>query len=356
MRLLVLGGTVFLGRAVARQARDAGHQVTCAARGQSGPPAHGVRFVAVDRSTPAGLSPLAGEAFDAVIDVARRPSHVRAAVAALAGRVGHWSFVSTCSVYADNATPGQRADSAPLLPAAPPEVDDADGPAYGPCKVTCEQVVRDGIGADRALLCRAGLIVGPEDPSGRFAYWVRRLARGGEVLAPGHPDEPVQFVDVRDLAAWLVAAAESGLSGPYDGIGAPMPRGRFLAEVAAGVGADPSLTWVHQEFLAAHDVRPWMGERALPLWLPLPEYGGFMTRDSSPALAAGLRMRDVATTARDTLAWLVGGRDAGEWEAADREAAGRHGLRPDDEAAVLRAWHERPESRERPESSANTGR
>jgi len=351
MRLLVLGGTVFLGRAVARHARDAGHEVTCAARGQSGPPAEGIRFVAVDRSAPAGLSPLAGEAFDAVIDVARRPSHVRAAVETLAGRVGHWSFVSTCSVYADNATPGQRAEDAPLLPAAPPEVDDAQGSAYGPCKVTCEQVVRDGIGADRAFLCRAGLIVGPEDPSGRFAYWVRRLARGGEVLAPGHPDEPVQFVDVRDLAGWLVAAAESGLTGPYDGIGAPMPRGRFLAEVAAGVGGSPSLTWVDQEFLAAHDVRPWMGERALPLWLPLPEYGGFMTRDTSPALAAGLRMRDVAATAHDTLAWLLG-----ERETPDREAADRHGLRPDDEAAVLRAWRERPRSHERPESATNAGR
>ncbi|HEU4422629.1 MAG TPA: NAD-dependent epimerase/dehydratase family protein [Pilimelia sp.] len=333
MRLLVLGGTVFLGRAVARRARDAGHEVTCAARGESGPLAEGVRFVAVDRNAPDGLSPLAGEEFDAVVDVARRPSHVRAALAVLADRIGHWSFVSTCSVYADNATPGQRADSAPLLPPAPPDVDDAEGQAYGPCKVACEQLVRAGAGADRVLLCRAGLIVGPEDPSGRFAYWVRRLARGGEVLAPGHPAERVQFVDVRDLAGWLVAAAEAGLTGTYDGIGAPMPRGEFLAGVAAGVGARPVLTWVDQEFLAAHDVRPWMGERALPLWLPLPEYAGFMTRDTTPTLAAGLRTRDVAETACDTLDWLAGAPDAVD----------RNGLPPDAEAAVLQAWHERPE-------------
>jgi len=329
MRLLVLGGNVFLGRAVASHARDAGHDVTCATRGESGSPASGVRFVPIDRGTPGGLSGLAGETFDAVVDVARRPSHVRAALAALAGRTGHWSYVSSCSVYADNATPGQRADGAPVVPAAPPDVDDATGEMYGPCKVTCERLVQDGVGADRVFLCRAGLIVGPEDPSGRFAYWVRRLARGGEVLAPGDPAEPVQFVDVRDLAAWLVTAAESGLSGPYDGIGAPMPRGEFLAGVAAAVAPEPpTLTWIDQEFLAAHDVRPWMGERALPLWLPLPEYAGFMTRDTSPALAAGLRTRDLRDTARDTWEWLAGQPDETD----------RSGLLPDDEAAVLRAW------------------
>jgi nucleoside-diphosphate-sugar epimerase len=331
MHVLVLGGTAFLGRAVARLARAAGHEVTCAARGQSGPPPDGVRFVAVDRDAPDGLAPLNGATFDAVVDVARRPSHARAAVAALGKRVGHWSYVSSCSVYADHAIPNQRAGTAPLLPAAPPEVDDADGEAYGICKVACEEAVTAGIGPDRSFLCRAGLIVGPEDTSGRFEYWVRRLARGGEVLAPGEPDERVQFVDVRDLAAWLVTAAETGLTGAYDGIGAPIRRADFLADVATGVGTAPSYTWVDQEFLAAHDVRPWMGERALPLWLPLPEYAGFMTRDTAPAVDAGLRTRDLADTARDTWQWI-----------SDRPGSAlRGGLPAEDEAAVLAAWHAR---------------
>lgn len=335
MRLLVLGGTVFLGRAVARHARDAGHHVTCAARGVAGDPVGGVRFVTIDRDRPAGLSVLDGEKFDAVIDVTRRPSHARRAVQALADRVGHWSFVSTCSVYADDATPGQRAATAPLLAPAPPEIDDPTGANqehYGPCKVSCEQEVREGVGADRAFVCRAGLIVGPEDPSDRFPYWVARLARGGEVLAPGDPDDLVQFVDVGDLAAWLVEAGETGLSGTYDGIGAPMPRGRFLAEMAAAVGApDCSFTWINQDFLVARDVRPWSGERAVPLWLPLPEYAGFMSRDVTASIAAGLTTRPLADTARLTREWL----------ASTSDAVPPGGLAPVDEANVLREWHAR---------------
>jgi nucleoside-diphosphate-sugar epimerase len=332
MRLLILGGTVFLGRAVARRALAAGHDVTCAARGLSGEPVGGVRFVAIDRTAADGLAGLDGETFDAVIDVARIPSHVRSAAATLAGRVGHWGYVSTCSVYADNATVGQRAPTAPLLPPAPDgeDLDEATGPeAYGRNKVACERLVTEAIGADRVFLCRAGLIVGPEDGSGRFEYWVRRVARGGEVLAPGRPDDPVQLVDVRDLAAWLVDAAEFGLSGPYDGISAPMPRADFLAGVAEGVAVQPRFTWVGQEFLAEQGVQPWMGERSLPLWLPLPEYAGFLTRDTSPALDAGLRTRPVSETARDTLAWL----------ADQPDAVGKCGLTVDDEAKVLRQWH-----------------
>jgi nucleoside-diphosphate-sugar epimerase len=330
MTVLILGGTVFLGRAVARRALDAGHDVTCAARGLSGAVPEGVRFVRVDRDHPAGLSALDGRRFDAVVDVARRPSHVRRALAVLGDRAGHWTFVSTCSVYADHATPGQRAESAGVLAAAAPEVDDADGEQYGPCKVTGEEAVAStGL---PAFVCRAGLIVGPEDPSDRFAYWVARLARGGEVLAPGRPDDRVQWIDVRDLAAWLVTAAETGLTGTFDGIGVSVPRGRFLAEVAEGVGVTPQLTWVDQDFLTEHGVQPWMGERSLPMWLPQPEYAGFMARDVSPALGSGLVTRPMTDTARDTLEWLRTGPDR----------ALRVGLDPDDEADVLRRWHERP--------------
>ncbi|RKR87989.1 nucleoside-diphosphate-sugar epimerase [Micromonospora pisi] len=332
MRLLILGGTVFLGRAVARLARASGHHVTCAARGVSGEPVAGARFVQVDRDHPAGLSALDGERFDAVVDVTRRPSHARHAVAALADRVGHWSYVSTCSVYADNATPGQRADTAKLTVPAPVEVDNPVGEHadfYGPCKVSCEDAVRDGVGPERAFICRAGLIVGPEDPSDRFPYWVARLARGGEVLAPGTPDDRVQLVDVDDLAQWLLYAAENGLAGTFDGMSAALSRSRFLAEVAAGVGRpDPELTWVEQDFLLARDVRPWTGERSLPLWLPLPEYGGFLARDVTDSLAAGLRIRPIAQTAARTLEWIRA--SPGDVKAG--------GLEPAQEAEVLREW------------------
>ncbi|HET8661920.1 MAG TPA: NAD-dependent epimerase/dehydratase family protein [Micromonosporaceae bacterium] len=342
MRLLVLGGTAFLGRAVAETARTAGHDVTCAARGESGPPPEGVTFVRVDRDSPDGLAPLGNDTFDAVVDVSSRPSHVRRAVAALAGRTGHWTYVSTGSVYADRATPGQRAGSAPVLAAAPPEVDDPaadDYQAYGPCKVACEEAVRATVAPDRAFICRAGLIVGPGDDSGRFAYWVDRLARGGEVLVPGGPSDPVQWVDVRDLADWLVRAAERQLAGVYDGIGPPVPRLDFLQAVSRGVAADPQWTWVDQDFLSEHGVQPWMGPRSLPMWLPLPDYGGFMSRDVSASLAAGLASRDVADTARDTLAWL------GSVPSADR--AGWPGLAAQDEAALLAAWHARPAAGDR---------
>jgi len=333
MRLLVLGGTAFLGRAVARLARAAGHDVTCVARGTSGPAVEGVRFVVGDRSRPDGLSGVDGETFDAVVDVTSWPSHARHAVAALAGRVGHYSYVSTCNVYADDATPGQRAATAPLRDPAPPEVDDPrEGDNYGPCKLACEVAIRDGIGADRVFLCRAGLIVGPEDRSDRFPYWVARMRRGGEVLAPGGPDEPVQFVDVDDLAEWLLLAGETGLAGAYDGTGVPMPRSRFLADLVAALAPDGTmLTWVDQDFLLAHDVRPWSGDRALPLWLPLPEYGGFLSRDTSPSLAAGLKTRPVGETARRVAAWL---------DAAPHEVRAG-GLAHEDEAFVLREWHAR---------------
>jgi nucleoside-diphosphate-sugar epimerase len=325
MRLVVLGGTAFLGRAVAAHAVASGHEVTCAARGESGAVPDGARLVRVDRSVPGGLDPLGGE-FDAVIDVARVPSQVRAAVAALAGRVGHWTFVSSCSAYADQATPGQRASTAPVLDEVPGLDDPArDAQAYGQCKVACENAVRAA--GVPAFICRSGLIVGPGDPSDRFTYWAVRLSRGGSVLAPGTPDDLVQWIDVRDLAAWLVTAASAGLTGVYDGLGVPTKRGEFFAAVADGVGVTPDLVWADQQFLLDHEVNPWMGPRSLPLWLPLPEYAGFLSRDPTNSLAAGLTCRRLADTAASTLSW---------YNAAPRSL--KTGLDAADEARVVEAW------------------
>jgi nucleoside-diphosphate-sugar epimerase len=333
MRLLVLGGTVFLGRTVARLAVAAGHNVTCATRGVSGTPEDGVSFVRVDRDQPDGLAALRGLEFDAVVDVSSRPGQVRRAVADLAQRVGHAVYVSSGSAYAEHGTPGQSAADTPVLDPAPAEADPdgSDMASYGPRKVACERAVIDGFGPDRTFVCRAGLIIGPGDPSGRFGYWVSRLARGGEVLAPGAPDEFVQYVDVRDLAGWLLDAA-AGLTGVYDGIGTPVSREYLLTHIAVGVRASAELIWVDQRFLLDEGVRPWSGARSLPLWLPLPEYAGFLTRDVSASLAAGLRTRDVADTARDTLGWL---RDPAT------VPGDRDGLAPADEAALLGKWRNR---------------
>ncbi|MFE5341268.1 NAD-dependent epimerase/dehydratase family protein [Isoptericola sp. NPDC056578] len=323
MRLLVLGGSVFLSRAVAADAVARGHEVVAANRGSSGPVPGGVRHVALDRADPFPDA-LAVEGFDAVVDVSRTPSHVRRAVAALPD--AHWVFVSTVNVYADDADPGGPG----VGRLREPLVDDVDGAqdpeAYGAMKVACEELVREG--AASAAVVRPGLIVGPGDPSGRFAYWPARLARvlddGADVLAPGDPVDPVQVIDVRDLAAWLVDLAERRTRGTFDAVGPVTPVGDLLAAVARGVGAAPRWAWADDAALAAADVRPWSGERSLPLWLPRPEYDGMPAHDAAPARAAGLSPRPVEETARDTLAWL-----------REAPAAAVTGLTAGEEAAVL---------------------
>ena len=324
MRLLILGGTQFLGRAIAAHACASGHDVTCAARGVTGMVPHGARLIRVDRDEPDGLAPLAGEAFDAVVDVSRHPGQVRRAVAALKARAAHWTFVSTVSVYADNRTPGQRAATAQLREPTGPEIEHSTEEIYGAAKVACEQAV----GAD-AFICRAGLIAGPEDPTGRFTYWPARLARGGEVLVGGTPDDAMQLIDVRDLAQWIVHVAQTGLTGCFDGIGPSITRREFIAACARGVDAHCTFTWADRAFLEEQNVKRWTGARSLPLWLPLPDYAGFATRDTTPARDAGLTVRPLADTARDTLSWM-------------RAHAGPvTGLIADEESAVLAAWHAR---------------
>lgn len=322
MRVLILGGSQFLGRAIASHACATGHDVTCAARGLAGPIAAGARFVRIDRDVADGLAPVAGETFDAVVDVSRHPGQVRRAVAALKWPGVHWTFVSTISVYADNRIPGQRADTAPLREPSSAEIAHSTDAIYGAAKVACEQAV-----GNDAFICRAGLIAGPEDPTGRFAYWPARLARSGEVLAPGSPEDAVQLIDVRDLAQWIMHAAEIRLTGIYDGIGPIRTRGEFLAECASALNASCTFTWVERAFLEAHDVRRWAGPRSLPMWLPLPDFAGFLTRDTSPARAAGLISRPVAVTAHDTLQWL---------NASNGPVIG---LTADEERDVLAAWH-----------------
>lgn len=302
MRFLVLGGTAWLSREIAVQAQEEGHDVVCAARGESGPVAEGAEWFQVDRDGPDALNELARQEWDSIIDVTRHPSHARAAVAALADSAEHWIYVSSISVYADYETQHQDVHAATVEP-APDDVDETDPTRYGELKRACEVAVTDAL-PDRSLVVRSGLIVGPGDPSGRFAYWPHHASTAPALLVPGRPDDDVQLIDVRDLAAWLVRLAEGEVVGTFDGVGPPMPREQFVHEVCSGVEAEPELVWVDEEFLSAHDVRMWSGERSIPLWVPYPAYAGMMARDVLISIDADLRVRLLAETARDTLAWL----------------------------------------------------
>ena len=315
MKLLVLGGTRFLSRETATQAVARGWEVTCACRGESGPVPDGATHLPWDRADDAPAALVDGD-WDAVVDVTRHPSHARRAVAAVPD--AHWVFVSTISVYPDSSSTA----SEPLADPITEDVDLAVDPeAYGGMKVACEQVVQEL--ATSCVIVRPGLIVGPGDPTGRFAYWPQRLARGGEVLGPGRPEDLVQVIDVRDLATWLLDLAESRTTGTFDAVGRPVPFSELLAGVAAGVGTEPEVTWVDQGFREAQGVEPWAGEGSLPLWLPRPEHDGMVARDPGPAEAAGLRLRAPAETAPGCLDSPV------------------TALTLEREAEILAAWHAR---------------
>lgn len=303
MRLLVLGGTRFLSRAVVDDALARSHEVVAVCRGVSGPVPPGVVHVPWDRDDPAPPALGAAGPFDAVVDVARSPAHVRRALDVLAEVP--WVFVSTISVYADDRDP-----AGPGVGALRPPLDDADPAAsveaYGGLKVRCEQLVLER--AARAVVVRPGLIVGPGDPSGRFAYWAARHDREDDVLAPGSPADPVQVLDVRDLARWIVDLAERPPAEPLvlDAVGPVTPMGDLLADCVPG----GRLTWVGHDELAAAGVAMWAGPDSVGLWLPRPDHDGMVSHDDAPARAAGLRARPVADTAADTAAWLAATPDA----------------------------------------------
>lgn len=338
MKFLIFGGSVFLSKAVAQEALRRGHEVSCLSRGDSGPAPEGAHHIWADRDEEtdpqAGTwTGLASHEWDAVIDVARTPSWVQTALSALAGKVRHWTFVSSISVYADVSAPGGTPADTPTLPAAQEDLDDmADPTSYGRNKVACEQAVQQAL-PDSSLIARPGLVIGPGDPSGRYTYWPLRLARGGRVLAPQPPEAHTQFIDVRDLASWLVAAAERGVTGVYDTVGPSIPMRQMLTQTLEGVRRTMKpgtrkppirMVWADPDRLQQLDVRPWAGPRSLPLWLPGPEYAGMRDRDVSQTLAAGLTPRPLADTAYDTLRWATNG-----------TGARRSGLTPDEEQDVL---------------------
>ena len=330
MRILILGGTIFLGRHLAAQALAAGHQVTLFTRGRH----HPELFPEAERLTgdrDGGLAPLAGRTWDAVIDTSGYlPRVVRDSAHLLASSVSHYTFISSVSVYADLSRPGVD-EEAPVAQLADPSTETVDGESYGGLKALCEEACRDEL-PGRTLTVRPGLIVGPFDPTDRFTYWPERIAAGGEVLCPDAPDRRTQVIDGRDLAAWILRAVEEGQTGTFNATGPeePLEFGPLFETCRAVAGSDARFTWVDEAFLLEEKVGPWM---ELPLWVPLsPDSAGFDAISIERAVAAGLRFRGIAETIRDTLAWL---------ETLPPARVRRAGLAREKEAEILQKWKER---------------
>jgi 2'-hydroxyisoflavone reductase len=306
MKLLVLGGSTFLGRHAADAALAAGHEVTLFTRGRTNaelfPEAEHLRG---DRD--GGLDALDGGSWDGVIDTSGYvPRVVRQSAERLCDAARRYVFVSSISVYDDFSRPVD--ESSPVAELADPSSEDVQAD-YGALKAACERVVEETFG-ERSARVRAGLIVGPYDGTDRFTYWPRRIAAGGEVLAPGDPAAPVQFVDARDLGAWLVRLALDGPGGVFNATGPsePLSFAEFLERARAALGSDASFVWTDEQRILEAEVQPWT---ELPLWLPGSDYAGMARADISRALAAGLVFRPVEETVVDTLAWdrtVPGGR------------------------------------------------
>ncbi len=323
MKLLVLGGTRFLGRHLVETALRRGHALTLFNRGRTAPGLFaGVEEIRGERE--GDLAPLRGRAWDAVVDTCGYlPRLVRHSAARLADAVGRYVFVSSISVYADAASPALDENA---LRARLPAADGEDIAAhYGALKAACEDEVNACFGA-RALLIRPGLIVGPHDPTGRFTYWVRRVARGGQVLAPPSREYPVQFIDARDLAAWIVDLVERGAGGAFNtsGPAEPLTFAAFLDECRRALAAKAQFVWPDAGFLARHGVRPWA---ELPLYAG-EEGRGLNEVSLARALSAGLRLRPLAETCIDTLA-----------AAEATPLVSGVGLETAREAELLQAWH-----------------
>ncbi|MGF1430534.1 NAD-dependent epimerase/dehydratase family protein [Kitasatospora sp. LaBMicrA B282] len=327
MRLLILGGTEFAGRAVAEAALARGWQVTVFHRGRHAPPP-GAAVLLGDRTRTGGLTALDHGEWDAVVDTwTGAPVAVRDAARLLAGRVDRYVYLSSRSVYAHPA-PGPLSETSPLVEAAA----DAGPVGYPQAKRGGELAATEAFG-DRALLVRAGLLLGPRENVGRLPWWLARVARGGPVLAPGPQDLPLQYLDARDLADWILGALDRGLGGPYNLVSPPghTTMRELLDTCVSATGSRAELRWADPEPLLAAGVEPWT---ELPLWLPPGDlHRTFHGTDVAAAVATGLRCRPVADTVTDTWLWLEG--QGGRIELrTDRPPVG---LSAEREAAVLRS-------------------
>ena len=320
MKLLILGGTKFLGRHAVDAALAAGHDVTIFTRGQTNPDL----FPEIERlqgDRDGDLAPLEGRSWDGAVDTSGYvPRILRQSAELLRDAVDRYVFVSSISVHDDFSQPVE--ESTPVAQLEDPAIEEIVE-HYGALKAACETVI-DEVYGERGASVRAGLIVGPYDPTDRFTYWPRRIAAGGDVLGPGDPSAPVQFVDARDLATWLVKLALEGPGGVFNATGPaePLTFADLIERARTAIGSDANLVWVDEQTVLDADVQPWM---ELPLWLPGDDYAGMARADTQRARAAGLTFRPLEETVVDTLAW-------------DRTVEGdRPTLAPEKERAILDA-------------------
>ncbi len=333
--MLIFGGTAFIGPQVVPVALAHGWKVTLFNRGKTNPDLfpevehlHGDR----DPNVGDGLKALEGRKFDVIIDDSGHvPRHVKASCAALADEKTYAVFVSSLSAYASHDEVGVDEDQ-PLAPLLAPS-EDFMGDAFGPLKALCEKEYQDAF-PGRSAIVRPGLIVGPRDKSDRFTYWIARMARGGDVLAPGDGNDPIMIIDVRDLAEWLVTLCDHRTPGVFNAIGPDrkLTMREVVETCAKAADVESQVTWVDGAFLEEHGAHGWSD---LPVWMPQTEgLRGFHLRKNQRAIDAGLKFRPLIDTCRDTLAY---------WRSLpeDRRTKLKRGLTPEREAELLKAWRER---------------
>jgi 2'-hydroxyisoflavone reductase len=336
LRILILGGTAFTGPHQIKYALARGHEVTIFNRGRTEPTVHPELFDKVEKLTgdrDNDLKSLEGREWDAVIDNSSSiPRWVRQSAGLLKDAADTYLFTSSLSVHADFSKDGINEDD-PVATIDDPTVEEITGQTYGALKALCEEEARKAF-PEGAIIVRPHLIVGPGDRSDRWTYWPVRVARGGEVMAPGEPTDPTQYIDARDLAEFDIRLLENRTLGTFSGVGplSPLSMAELLYGMRAVVSNEISFTWVDADFLAEHQVAPWGHMTA---WIPpRGEMAGFASMDNSRAVAAGLTYRPLAVTARDTLKW---------WKTLpeERTASPRAGLDAEKEQEVLAAWHAR---------------
>lgn len=329
MKLLMLGGTSFLGRHIVDLALERGHEVTLFNRGQRNPDLFpGLEKLRGDRS--GDLRALEGRQWDAAVDTCGFiPRLVSDSATLLSEAIEHYTFISSISVYADTSQ-ASIDESAAVGRLEDETVEEVTGETYGPLKALCEEAAEAAM-PGRVLNVRPGLIVGPHDPSDRFTYWPVRAARGGEILAPKPAAAPVQIIDARDLAAWIVRMAENRTTGIFNATGPNyfLSMGQLMESCLRVSTGEARITWVDADFLLEAEVTPWMD---IPLWLPEEEHGGFLAANIDKAVQAGLSFRPLADTIADTLAWAMAWPAGHSWRA---------GLEPDREKVLLASWRER---------------